>query len=333
MTATEVLEMVDRTPKQGGSSGLRWELVQSVHDPDKCRILPSSPPQFLFRGQCQRYSPCIPSIFRGIDISTKALHELSPLAQSIIILRIAKYVWFCWEISLHPAIQWAEAENIRVDRIALAQHYGLATPFFDFTQSAEVALFFATCRLRDRHWTAVSEGRGIVYRLSLNAVHPMRLQPIGLQPFPRPSEQWAWTLEASLGDDLEKIPLLQHLEFDQTQSVGEEMLTRFNGGVALFPPDPLQRIAARIRDSDQLPSTYLHNVIRDLIDDDLGLPHSSFEKVLDQFLSSELATANDQAQAVFPHSELLEMRCDWEKARTDFFQGVGFRLSRIRIRE
>lgn len=228
MNAVDLLGMVDGDPraKRISPSGNRWEPALK-HD-GTVVYFPSEPPQFLFRGQNRRYSPCYPSICRGFERVVPAVANLAYHDQLRLIQRMIQAWWFCRALKQHPAMCWAAEQNIYVDGMALAQHYGIPTGYMDLTQSAEVALFFAACAYRDGGWQPVPDGEGVLYRVHWPDI-PDRIKPIGLQPFPRPAEQRAWTLETCLGENFETIPYLQKISFAQDSAVGRELLQRLSG--------------------------------------------------------------------------------------------------------
>jgi FRG domain-containing protein len=82
-------------------------------------------PRFLFRGQCKHYNSITPLIARRP--STSAVSQLYALFRdaSIFATGIGGY------------------RVTRRDGIGLFQHYGIPTPFIDFSGCLDVALFFA----------------------------------------------------------------------------------------------------------------------------------------------------------------------------------------------
>jgi hypothetical protein len=103
-----------------------------------------------------------------------------------------------------------------MDEVAVAQHYGLPTGYIDLTQSFEVASFFACCEYdrETKSWNPAGEAEGVVYVLDQRELPRCGIiKPINLQVFPRPSEQWAWTCELTLGDDFDKLPFVKKFLF------------------------------------------------------------------------------------------------------------------------
>ena len=231
---------------------LRWEMVDR-DDGDGWAVAPSSAPPFLYRGQNERHSPCLPAICRRFEPLAQTVTELCHRDQLLLIKHLAQGRWFERTLDVHPAIRWASAQNLRLDRVALAQHYGVPTGYVDVTESFDVAAFFATCYF-DRplnKWLPCDSGNGVLYRLHWSRIppEPKRVRWIGLQPLPRPAEQWGWTCELFLGEDFEQAPFLQAVPFTHARKAGEHFLQKFAGGEALFPSDPMSRVADRIVNS------------------------------------------------------------------------------------
>ena len=121
----------------------------------------------LFRGQNRRHLPMFPAIGRGLESKPGELWERSAIDQARIVLRVAQSWWFARELDHHPVTSHAGAQRVRLDRIALAQHYGIPTGYLDLTDDFDVAAFFATCRETPQGWAPVEDGIGVVYRIEL----------------------------------------------------------------------------------------------------------------------------------------------------------------------
>lgn len=328
MDAGILLDLLKREPPLR-PHGLRWEVVQ--RDNSQIIIFPSEPHPILYRGQTARHQPCLPTISRGLPLGVTALSALSEQAQAAIAVNLTRSEWFNEVLKQHPAIIWSRSQNIFVDPIAVAQHYGIPTGYIDVTESLEVASFFATCFYQEGRWHPMTSGVGVVYRiLWKNFEHPLDLvRPIGLQPFPRPSEQWGWTLALNLGEDFEDVPYLQKLEFEHRRDVSEFFLHRFNNGIALFPPDPLATVAERVQKSVQLPNSTLRSVFDDLTADPQGLT-CSFEELsaaIERFFHIQVVA---EVPAVVQPAEEKLMSEIWSERKDQFFKSVGFRLARTR---
>lgn len=208
---------------------------------------------FLYRGQTQRYLPCLPGIFRGMPLVDHP-QKLSQLDRAKCFLGRVRLKEFLMALVGHPAYAYSKEIQLIVCEEALAQHYELATGRVDLSQDPDVAAFFAT-NWRDEkgQWHPSVDGTGVIYRAAfsdLQAVFKERwefvLEWIGKQAWPRPGEQKGWTLLLPLGVDFEKLPV-DILTFDHHEACGQRFHDMFQSGRKLFPPDVLSDVAAAIQ--------------------------------------------------------------------------------------
>jgi hypothetical protein len=218
----------------------------------------------LFRGQGRRYLPTLPSIARGLASTAGPLRQWAPRDQAQLVLRVAQSKWFGRELDHHPITSHAATVGVKLNRLALAQHYGIPTGYLDLTDDLEVAAFFATCQYTPAGWVPFEDGLGIVYRINLDESfeNPLEVyQVLGPQVLPRPSEQCAWVTELPTGVNFESWPGVSTLVFQHRRSVGEYFLRKFDGGKALFPVDPLATVAADIMACAEIPDEFLESSI------------------------------------------------------------------------
>jgi hypothetical protein len=232
----------------------------------------------LFRGQNKRHGSMLPSIARGLESTTgDQLWEKPPLDQARIILRLAQSWWFAREIDYHPISAHAAEQKLKLDRIALAQHYGIPTGYLDLTDDFNVAGFFAACRpcKSSDGWEPVEEGVGIIYRVDLDGAgldNPFgRYMPIGPQILPRPTEQCGWVTELPLVPSFDGWPGVMQMQFHQERAIGEHFLDLFHGGWGLFPPDPLADVANEIMACQEVPSVFIEEGIKSFAEDPAGI--------------------------------------------------------------
>lgn len=159
---------------------------------------PGAFPLQLFRGENKIYDTCKASIYRSDNNDDVIIDEL----------RIQEFKKI---LSTFPQVQYAIEDYMRVDYLALAQHYELNTSLIDLTGSIEVAAYFAT-----QHWEngvphPVESGIGCIrgitspMLMSGSQLFDPRFHMIGLQCFQRPGLQDAYGLEMSPHDDLDKM--------------------------------------------------------------------------------------------------------------------------------
>jgi len=206
----------------------------------------------LLRGQVDVYSPCCPKAYRGFPLVRRP-RKLSEEYRVRFLASQAKTLWYIFLLQKHPAVHRARSLNIKMSLGAIAQHYGMSTPYLDLTQSIEIASFFACCEYRDNAWQPKSTGKGVIYLFN-----PMPdAGSIGLVTFSRPVLQKAWFAFLSFGVDFEKLPQVKKLVFNHTPEGSRHYLEMFNYGKDLFPEDPAADIAQDIITSGSIPKDFV----------------------------------------------------------------------------
>lgn len=305
-----------------GRANPRWQLVHTDANDALFKLYPTNPSQFLFRGQTKRYRPCLPTIVRGFPEET-TVAQLDDHNRATLILNLTRTAWFNLNLRETPPMRWMSREQVALDETAVAQHYQLPTGYVDLSESFDVATFFATCRYDPAMSSCepVTEGEGVVYVVDRAVVgtHPC-LKPISFQPFPRPSEQWGWVYEMSLGEDFDALPHVRKMIFKQDRQLSEAIANRFRRGRTLFPFDPLSELAVKIKTATVLPQSVLDQVANDLRSDPLGLPDVT---------DAEIARLLDKHEHIFSDSRVnpldvldtnLRSRLDsnWNRRAGDF---------------
>lgn len=268
----------------------------------------------LFRGQNTRYLPMLPAIARGLEINTGGLWERSPRDQAKFVLRLAQSWWFARELDYHPISSHAASQKLILDRIALAQHYGIPTGYLDLTDDFNVGAFFATCHETDRGWEPVEEGIGIIYRVVLKSLeNPFgRYEPLGPQLLPRPTDQCAWVTELPIVHSFEGWPDVMMMQFNQTKSVGEHFLRKFDGGKTLFPPDPLADVAHEIMTCQEVPTMLIERAIESFAGDPLGIRSHQISEIR-QELSKLIGTIGYRRLLTEEQVSLLQADFEWRR--------------------
>lgn len=312
---------------------LRWEMVSVSNTDLRAKMIPTNPAKTLFRGQHTKYSPCVSTISRGIKTNRLNLSDLELKEQNQILLGIIKSDWFSETIEQHPIFNWAKGQNVLVDKMALAQHYGIPTGFLDLTQDINVAAFFACCKFVNNAWIPMSEGEGVMYYISLYDFKKWNefsrpIAAISHQPFPRPTQQWGWTFETFLGDDFEFFPFVKSLRFKHNFNSSNQILNKFKFGESLFPPDPLADVAYDINNSSVFPRQIAIAVIKDFSSDPKGIVVNDIDKKIEEISIAEQIQFLDQAPNYFTKERLDLAERIWNLNKERFFEGVTFRLVR-----
>jgi hypothetical protein len=228
---------------------------------------------FLYRGQNRAVHPMLPSIARGLSSNDCDMSNMSGEDQAKIVLRLAQSWWFAKELQHHPITAHAKQQGLKLNRLGLAQHYGIPTGYLDLTHNFDVSAFFATCRATKTGWEPVTEGIGIVYRVDLKRARSRSapFKPLGPQPLPRPDEQAAWVVELPNIHSFDGWPEVSIIQFEQNESVGQYFLNMFGGGELLFPPDPLTGVAREILESGEIPVELVEEALTSFASDQFGI--------------------------------------------------------------
>lgn len=153
-------------------------------------------------------------------------------------------------------------------------------------------------------------------------------KPICLQPLPRPSEQWGWVHEVTLGDDFDNRPYVKKFIFRHDGDSSRRVFWKFRGGADLFPPDPMSIVADKIMQARVVPLAVASKTIRDLIDDPLGLPDASVDDVLSLIATEKTVTVVDGPVSVVDAQRARDIETAWTRRRDTFLNGIGIRLVR-----
>jgi len=269
-------------------------------------LIPGNQSLNLYRGQVQDYPTCLPKIYRDnptdIDLFAARLRQIE------------------FEIVLeeHPSVKDIVNDGVHVSFTGLAQHYGLATNYLDLTSDPYVAAFFAVCEYSEseQRYSPVGgqDKPGVLMKtLSLIYTDPLNIKkfrPIGLQPFPRPGSQKAYSVSLDKGESFPSHKIL----FWHSKEASQYIYDLFQGGEKLFPPDPIKRKADEIANAvvfsqqsiDEISSRYsfLHE------------PNFYVEQ-----LNFEIS---DTCNSGFTSDELNQFKEEWEKiGKRTFYNQIG----------
>jgi hypothetical protein len=288
------------------------------------KIIPSADGRrFLYRGQNQRWVPCLASVSRGAGNDEERLR----LNWSLSRIRIAEFEIL---LKLHPLIQYAVQEKIELDYDALAQHYGLPTFWLDITSSIEVATFFAVVSFdASGNFLPCEEGTGVVYRIHWRDVEePDRyFTSISHSPASRPGRQHAWAIGLNRDTDFDSASFVEAFEFRHSRSQSEGIISAL--GARLYPHDSLADVAVILK---RCPAITMTGIRAALTRD--GCPAEQLEQIaaqwgeamanglgLDVFLDDEFALTEEQ---------IREGEAEAANLREAFGSEIGIRLARTR---
>jgi hypothetical protein len=201
--------------------------------------------KFLFRGQAEFYSPCVPNMFR-----IKTEHNF------------AKYNVFSCEMEIlldsHPMVQlFKQGMELFNDKFVfevnyggLSQHYYNKTQFLDLTSNIEAAKFFAVTTFdMDNNCYAPydKDGIGVLYYYDIEpdafrkCGQEYRLTAIGKQPFMRSGAQHGYLLAMTKGLDFNNLPQVRYVFFKHDKAVTDDIFKKSGNGNLYMRKDILQR--------------------------------------------------------------------------------------------
>jgi hypothetical protein len=223
-------------------------------------------------------------------------------------------------IKKHPAVRDISQQGGLISYTGLAQHYRFKTDFLDATSDPIVAAFFAVCCWSDAEARYLpigqSDKRGVLMKTpsivfnSMNLTEIPKLQPIGLQPFPRPGSQKAYAVQLDYGENYPAHCML----FQHTKSGSEYIYNLFEGGEKLFPPDPLQEKAHEI----------LSGTVFAIETIDAVFSRYDFPEKADYYLEKLGFETKESSVYDFTDDELTQFQNEWDsEGRKQFQKQVG----------
>jgi len=326
-------------------SDVKWNLLSNLGAEDKFEIRPethngscvlqptSSCFNSYFRGQTQYYSDCLPTLYRD--------PKKDKIDRFIDRLRSSEFELL---LQTHPFVKLIYNEGIvfknfgkdvlvplKVDYLGLAQHYGLDTDMFDFTNDKWVAAFFATCRNDNGRYIPMdSKGDGILYRYSIppecflpgkdNLIQGKKISVIGLQPFKRPGEQKGFALKMEEGENLNNIRGIKKYRFRHDKLAAEIIHNRMNQGKNLFPYDELEELSKKIKSSNKISNNAFGLVCKKYTVEEMNE-----EKLREACIGKGIKFVNYQI-AHFSRDVKRNFLIDWKKnGEKEFFSKIVHR--------
>lgn len=268
----------------------------------------------VFRGQSEDYDSCCASMYRN------------DLGEIDIFIARVQQIEFELVLKKHPAVQDIASGPIRISFLGLAQHYGIRTQYLDVTSDPYVAAFFAVCKWSEseRRFTPIRRQAkpGVLMKVpQLVYLPPMadRLEPIGLQPFPRPTAQKALAVRLPEGEEFRA----HKMKFRHNQRSSERIYERFEGGQSLLPADAIESKALQIKSTPESHNPKIYS-------------REAFEQVLarydftrePEFYLHQLRDHNIVIFGTSPYdfskSQIDQFRQDWESSgRAEFYAQIG----------
>lgn len=201
--------------------------------------------KFLFRGQAEYYSPCVPNMFRKHDEDY-----------------FLKYNIFSCEMQLlldsHPLVRlfnkgfelFNDYFRFEVNYGGLSQHYYNKTQFLDLTSSIDAAKFFAVTTFdfdNNKYVPYAGDKLGVLYFYDIepDAFVPRKgagyqLSTIGKQPFMRSGAQHGYLLAMEHGLDFNTLKQVRCVFFKHDKAITQRIYDESCQGEIYQSDDILQ---------------------------------------------------------------------------------------------
>lgn len=209
-----------------------------------------------YRGEREFHAECKPSLHRRNMTAAKQFVER------------LKFEELCLLMEKYPLVQYyrngigvkfpdgsVNKYELFIDKLALAQHYGICTELMDFTVDKFVAAFFACTQCDSSGKYSINDedgGDGCFYRYVDKEPFygkQRKLRAVGLQPFSRPGEQAGYVLPMSVDEDLNDL-VVEAIHFKHDRKVSEFIFNYTNRSNKLFPKSILDDKANLIKTSN-----------------------------------------------------------------------------------
>ena len=201
-----------------------------------------------FRGQSHYYSPCFASYDRITDDKEKIMTDLHAAEFEILLMS-------------HPVIQFISRNFVldnhlgalyfNIDYVGLAQHYGIPTRVFDFTNDLMVSAFFAVTeydKKTDSYSPYIPKADaetsslyGVLYYMDATQmdINDTSCRPLGMHYFNRPGVQSGFAFDSNGERDLNKNSQVKKIFFRHDAGSSNLIYKSLVKGNMLFPKDSL----------------------------------------------------------------------------------------------
>ena len=263
-----------------------------------------------YRGEREYHAMCKPSLYRRNMTEAKQFVER------------VKYEELCILMENFPLTQYyrngigfkfpdgtIKGKELSIDKMALAQHYGICTELIDFTTDKFVAAFFACTKYNADDTYSVNEEEGsegcfyhYVDKNVLSAM-PQKMRVVGLQPFSRPGEQSGYVMSMGADENLNDW-VTYAIHFKHNRKVSDFIFNYTNRSKKLFPKSILEEKAMIIKSSNVF-SRKAYEMAKKEFYSELS------DEVLMGYLSEENKSLSETPIVAFSSNEVEEFHKEW----------------------
>lgn len=216
-------------------------------------LIPSGFRGNFYRGQNRFYPSCKPSLHRIKDSEKRIIESV-------------KRHEFIELVLTHPVIDFLINEDIIIDKMALAQHYGFATNLIDISCDLWCSAFFATTKYdaANDSYSPVGDdfgdGIGVLY-MSKRVDDNPRISELGFNFFPRPYRQMGATYSLEPNEDFNDVDLFEKHFFRHDKRASQWVFEMSYRQMKYFPKDVLAEKAAAIKAAKKLSSKAIESYV------------------------------------------------------------------------
>lgn len=271
-----------------------------------------------YRGEREYHAMCKPSLYRKNMTAAKQFIER------------VKYEELCLLMEKYPLVQYYQngigfkfpdgtikEKELSIDKMALAQHYGICTELIDFTVDKFVAAFFACTKYNvDDTYTVNEEedSNGCFYHYvekKESSENPQILRAVGLQPFSRPGEQAGYVLPMRANENLNEMVECA-IPFKHNRKVSEFIFNYTNRSEKLFPKSILDDKAMLIKKSNVFSQKAYEMAKKDFYLDEP-------DDVLMGYLKEENKSLCETPIVTFSSQEIENFHKEWKESELNKF--------------
>lgn len=202
--------------------------------------------KYLFRGQCEYFKKCTPSLFRP-RVKDRMLSEHMQTYELAMLLRTHPLVKL-----LGSGIELFHDRFVfEMNYLGLSQHYYNCTEYLDLTSRIDIAKFFAVTTFdfdNDRYVKYDGDKLGVLYLYSIeprsfsHENYGTRLTTIGKQVFMRSGNQAGFLLKMKADQNFNAFPNVRAVFFRHDKAITDRIFTEFKGGDTVMPEEMLRDV-------------------------------------------------------------------------------------------
>lgn len=274
-----------------------------------------------YRGQTTFYRNCQPSLRRpGMD-KYKVFVERLKTCELSSSLRFYPSVqqFHCGMITTFHSGK-VSRDPMKVDDMALAQHYGIATEYLDLTTDKWVAAYFACTDGEEIYKQDNTDSTGVFYIYHNHTPLSYKFHPVGIQPALRPVMQLGYVLEMGRCQNFNKMA--QGILFRHDTSCSMIIHKLFNESKLIYPHDVLGKKAKAIVEASQFSESALEDARLRFYP---SLSDTAFDELLKGsgvtiVKNNDVPLSQDEVESVKEEFSLIDKYLSLNTARREFME-------------